>query len=98
MTICLSEGFQPPHHHQLDKGMLEQLVNCFLEHWKETFIQFVEKKHTCLITNVLQQKINILAMGVLKRLVNCFLDVLKEVTIFMFFLYEITHDNFQLFN
>ena len=28
-------------------------------------------------------------MGVLKRLVNCFQNVLKEITIFMFFLYEI---------
>ena len=37
-------------------------------------------------------------MGVLKWLVNCFMNVLKAIPIFMFLLYEITHDNFQLFN
>ena len=79
-------------------GTARQLLPAPLEGNLYSHIQFVEKKHTCLINNVLQQKINILAMGVLKRLVNCFLDVLKEVMIFMFCLYEITHDNFQLFN
>ena len=85
----------------MGKGVLKQLVNCFPEALELNLylhIQFVEKKHTCLINNVLKQKINILTMGVLKRLVNCFLDVLKEITIFIFLLYEITHDNFQLFN
>ena len=51
-----------------------------------------------MINNFIQLKFNLLAMGVLKRLVNCFMDVLKEIPIFMFLLYEITHDDFQLFN